>query len=183
MRSPIILDKDQAWNAVRPLNEYKQTPMTQEQTGMMLNIMGAPEEALKSVMDEMLGDNVFPAKVFEVRAKAYGIEFGTNLDYAVPVYLICSGIATNPGAIVMYIHAIHHRLVTKHGTDWKEKGARYEFSEDFVNSFPMGFPDEREASLCWDNQKNGTGGNALDTQAFVNVWNNESTASNIIKAA
>lgn len=161
---------------VKPLNEYKQTPMDNSSSGALVALSTKPLSA--SDMDEFLAlDLGFVAKVFMKRLNFVGLYFHhtaedlknfaakkitppeINLDPNVVVFMLVAGAVglNSPGISTLYVHALYHAQ--------KRKGELFTLS-DLCNLFPRGFPDEQECTKCWDAQKSDTVDNLLDSDAF-----------------
>lgn len=180
-------------NAIKPLNTYKQSSMSEQQTMLFLRILTSPfkSDEITAMVHDIHTEGGFVPKVFMSRlrwaglvvanlpdhvekAEKEGKELPTvNLDPHVYVFLLATGNVMSPGDSTLYVHAIYHHYKRLFGDD---KSAVYTFRH-FVDLFPMGFPDDDAKLQCWDAQKGDTVDNLLDSEAFFNVWAPQATAN------
>jgi hypothetical protein len=149
--------------AVKPLNKYATSLMSDHQSETLLGCMMADPEKLEALDKDMQEKRNFLWMVFTTRAKSVGLNLELNL-----VAFVVFGLLKNPAQSTQVVHAIYH--------DAKRRdtlGTVYTLN-DFVMMFPNGFPTEAAYESAWNEQKrdNTDGGpdNKLDTDLFAAVW-------------
>lgn len=137
---------------IKPLNDYPQSPMSEQQSEMFMSLaLKFSDESTEHAIG-LKGDleKQFPYKVMEQRLK------GFNLDVALNVKAFLSLSFPSPGTLIMFVHSIYH---SRH----RVAGKVYDM-EAFAYDFPNGFPAEKIIEFAWDAQKVMQGDNGLDMQ-------------------
>lgn len=139
----------------KPLNEYDQVPMTDEQSNIFFKLT-VVEQAAKAAGESdpdviATTEADFACKVVKKRFEVFGGKISPEL-----LILISYLSGGNPGRALMYGHAAHMRTPVDGITD----------IEAFAHAFPIGFPSEEEFGKAWDASKQG----AMNGVDDINQW-------------
>lgn len=135
---------------MKPLYEYPQTPMSTEQTQMLMGLYLLPADAIKQAIADV--SNEFLYKVIRKRLDVLAL----NVDDRVILLILGTLAESTPGAVAMYVHALFHMKL-------KNNPPVIDLDE-FVKFFHSGFPSKRVLSEAWDAQKRSDGNNEVDVQ-------------------
>lgn len=123
------------------LAEGKQSPLTKQQSEVLIHLTFATEEAAQEILDSM--SDLFATQVFTKRLQAYNPKVLELIDPKVIILVL--SLCSSPGDCVMWAYTLVHLLSRR---DWKPL-----MLDDWVDAFPMGVPDKEESHRIWDHQK------------------------------
>jgi len=135
---------------MKPLYEYAQTPMTNEQTQMLMGLYLLPEDSIKQAIADVSDEFLY--KVIRKRLDVLAL----NVDDRVILLILGTLAESTPGAVALYVHALFHMKL-------KNNPAVIDLDE-FVKFFHSGFPSKQALSEAWDAQKRRDGNNEVDLQ-------------------
>jgi len=128
--------------------------MDQDTTMAMLSILQHedrdPDEEVKEI---------FPYKVIMQRSSYLGLSL-TN-GFSMFLLLISNG---RPGSIAMFLTVLKYKLLTNAVS--LTENTKFGMKQ-FVDVFPMGFPNEEKLSTLWDEQKGHPNGVVCDNMVDI----------------
>lgn len=143
--------------SIKPLHLYPQTPMDKEISSVLIRLL-ASKEVGSVIYSDLMEQKLFHFMVGVKRAEVWGIK--VHKDVMVMIAVLASG----PGAVVMYLHAIYQKQL-----ELQERGEDREVDlTDMCHMFAAGFPDAQTMEQAWDVQKaprhNYGGDNLIDIE-------------------